>query len=178
MFTGIVNSTSFNNLKTRFIKFTGWGKNDVRNHAECMPYGLDSNPVQNMTAIYIQSPSGQQVVLGYVNINQKADVGEMRIYSTDKDGNLVGQVWCKNDPNSAPPSGTVPAVLGDKNKTALTDFYNLAVQIQTFATSCQDSTSDPTLVIAATALNEYISSQLQQIQNDINETESKNVALN
>jgi hypothetical protein len=178
MFTGIVNSTSFNNLKSRFIKFTGWGKNDVKNHIECMPYGLDSNPIKNMVAVYIQNASGQLVVTGYINVNQLADVGEFRCYSTDSDGNLKGQVWLKNDGSAQSTQNCSPAVLGDKNKTALTDFYNLANEIMIFTNNCMDSTSDPTLVIAATDLNTYISGVIQQIQQDINETESTNVALN
>ena len=178
MFTGIVNSTSFDKLKTRFIKFTGWGKNDVKNHAECMPYGLDSNPIKNMTNIYIQNASGQLVVLGYVNVNQLADVGEMRIYSTDKNGGLKGQIWLKNDGSAQSTQNCSPAVLGDKNKTALTDLYNALVELNTFATSCQSSTTDPTLVIAATALNTYLNTLLPQYQQDIDATESKNVALN
>lgn len=178
MFTGIVNSSSFDKLKTRFIKFTGWGKNDVKNHAECMPYGLDSNPIKNTTAIYIQNASGQLVVIGYINVNQLADVGEFRCYSTDSDGNLKGQVWLKNDGSAQSTANCSPAVLGDKNKVALTDLYNALVNLNTFAVACQDSTADPTLVIAATALNTYLNTLLPQFQNDIDATESQNVALN
>ena len=178
MFTGKVNSTSFNKAKTRLIKFIGWCSNDVKNPPECMPYGVDSNPVKDMTAVYIQNTSGQLVVLGYVNINQVADVGEMRIYSTDKDGGLKGQVWLKNDGSAQSTQNCSPAVLGDKNKTALTDIYNALVNIQTFTNSCMNSTTDPTLVIAATALNTYLNTLLPQYQQDIDATESKNVALN
>jgi hypothetical protein len=98
MFSGIVNSTSFDNLKRRLVKFIGFSKNDVQDHPESMPYGLDSNPIQKMVAIYAHlGNGGRTVVIGYINQNQLADVGEMRIYSTDSNGSLKTYVWCKNN---------------------------------------------------------------------------------
>lgn len=188
MFTGIVNSTSFNNAKSRFIKFTGWGKNDVKNHTECMPYGLDSNPIKNTTAIYIQNASGQLVVIGYINVNQLADVGEYRTYATDSDGNLQGSIWLKkngdveilahgNSTKVKINQGSSPGVLGDKNKTALTDIYNAFNIVKTFATAAKASVTDPTLVTAATTLETALTALLPTMQSDINNTNSQNLTL-
>jgi acylphosphatase len=189
MFQAKVDSTSFNNAKNRLIKYLGWGPNDVRNHPESMPYGLDSNPIKDMIAIYAQNANGgQSIVIGYINKNQLADVGEMRVYATDKDGNLQGSVWCKKDGeidivaqgNSTKiklNQGTSKAVLGDKNKTALTDFYNAINIVKTFATAAKASVTDPTLVTAATALETALTALLPTIQSDINATESNNLSL-
>jgi len=63
-----------------------------------VPYGVDSNPIADMIAVY--SPTlqkGRAVIVGYINKNQLAAVGEHRIYSTDSQGNLKFSIWLKND---------------------------------------------------------------------------------
>jgi hypothetical protein len=80
------------------IKFNRLGRSDVKEKLEVSPYGLDSNPVKNTVAIYTPtSVSGDGVVFGYVNPDQKADVGEFRTYATDADGVEVFYTWLKND---------------------------------------------------------------------------------
>lgn len=82
----------------RFIKFTRFGRSDVKENREAAPYGLDSNPVKDTVAVYSSTTTnGQSVVIGYVNRNQKADVGEFRTYATDSDGNEVFYTWMKNN---------------------------------------------------------------------------------
>jgi len=52
-----------------------------------MPYGIDSNPIKGMTAIYSTTGiTGQEIIIGYVNTNQITKVGETRIFSTDSEG--------------------------------------------------------------------------------------------
>lgn len=176
MLTGIVNSTSLNNAKTRLIKFIGWGPNDVKQHAECMPYGLDSNPVNNMKAVYIQNSGGQLVVIGYINVNQKADVGEFRVYATDKDGNLQGSIWLKNTgeidilATGSPKtiklnSGSSKAVLGDKLTTVLNDVSNILSAVQVWSLTVTPPPSTPLLPL------------ITQLNLDIQEIQSQNVSL-
>jgi hypothetical protein len=51
-----------------------------------------------MVAIYGKTQvAGQNVIVGYLNKEQLAAVGEHRIYSTDSDGALKFFVWLKND---------------------------------------------------------------------------------
>lgn len=176
MFTGIVNGTSFDNLKSRLIKFIGYGTNDVKNQPEAMPYGLDSNPVKNMTAIYVQNVSGQLVVIGYININQLADVGEFRTYATDKDGNLQGSVWLKNngDVNIVAQGnstkiklnqGSSNAVLGDKLNTTLNDIVTVLTAINAWG-----------ITVAPVPLPTQAVT-IAQIITDINQIQSQNVSL-
>jgi len=82
----------------RQIKFLRMGKSDVQETEQIAPHGIDSNPVENMIAIY--SPTlqqGEPVILGYINKNQIADVGETRIFSTDEKGELKTFIHLLND---------------------------------------------------------------------------------
>lgn len=62
------------------------------------PFGDDSNPLKDMTAILAEtSENGEPVVLGYINKNQLAKEGEKRIFSLKSDGSLSSFIWLKND---------------------------------------------------------------------------------
>jgi len=91
-------STSFDIVKRRITKVLKHGKDNVVTGLECAPYGIDSNPIADMRAIYsITEDTGRKVIIGYININQLAGVGETRIYSTDSNGVLKSFIWLKND---------------------------------------------------------------------------------
>lgn len=80
------------------IKFLGSGKSDVQEKNQIAPFGIDSNPIKDMIAIYMPtSEIGREVVVGYINKNQIADIGEIRIHSTDADGNDSISLHLKND---------------------------------------------------------------------------------
>lgn len=65
---------------------------------ECAPFGDDSNPLANMTAVYADtSESGEPVIIGYINNNQLAAAGEKRLYSLKNDGTVSFYAWLKND---------------------------------------------------------------------------------
>jgi hypothetical protein len=81
----------------RKLKVIVSGKNNVQEPTECMPFGIDSVPIENMTAIYAPSTiQGSNVIIGYVNKNQLAATGEFRAYSTDSSGALVTYIWLHN----------------------------------------------------------------------------------
>ena len=62
------------------------------------PFGDDSNPVKDMTAIFAEtSISGEPYVIGYVNTGMLAEVGEKRIFSLKESGSLSTYIWLKND---------------------------------------------------------------------------------
>jgi hypothetical protein len=177
MFVGRVNSTSFNDVKNRIVKFLGFGKNDVQSQKEAAPYGTDSNPIKNMVAIYAQTANGSEsVVIGYINKNQLADVGEHRTYSTDSDGNLKASIWLKKDGaieikatgDTTQPvkinSGTYKAVLGDKNQTVLNNIATVLTTMNTWGLTVTPPLPDQTTAIA-------------QIISDIGEILSQNVTL-
>ncbi len=91
-------STEINNLSQRVSKFLRFGLNDVQTAIQTAPYGVDSNPIKGMIAVYgATSEKGKPVIIGYINKNQLADVGETRIFSTDENGVLQTFIWLQND---------------------------------------------------------------------------------
>lgn len=85
-------------ITKRVIKVLRFGKGDVQTSMQASPYGIDSNPIKDMVAVYSDSSEkGKTVIIGYLNKNQLSDVGETRMYSTDADGVLKTYVWVKND---------------------------------------------------------------------------------
>jgi len=91
-------STEIGKLSSRIVKILVKGRSDVRTAREAAPYGIDSNPISGMRAIYSATEvAGKAVIIGYLNDQQIADAGEFRIYSTDAEGNLKIYTWLKND---------------------------------------------------------------------------------
>lgn len=90
-------SAEISELK-RKIKFLRGGKSDVQTAPEAMPFGYDSHPVKDWIAVYSKtSQNGKGVVIGYINKQQLAEVGETRLFSTDADGALQTYIWLTND---------------------------------------------------------------------------------
>lgn len=82
----------------RLIKFLGKGTSDVREREQVLPYGFDSNPIKGIVALYAETTvKGKSVIVGYLNKNQLADIGENRIFSTDENGNQKFYIWLKNN---------------------------------------------------------------------------------
>lgn len=91
-------STEIDSLKRRVIKVLRFGKSDVQTAIECSPYGVDSNPIKDMVAVYGETTEkGKVNIIGYINKNQKAGVGELRLFSTDSDGVEKFYTWLKSD---------------------------------------------------------------------------------
>jgi hypothetical protein len=82
----------------RHIKVQVMGKNDIQTPAEVAPYGIDSNPVKDLAAVYAPSTvSGEPVLIGYLLKNRLADVGELRMYATDDAGAEQNYMWLRAD---------------------------------------------------------------------------------
>lgn len=94
-----VTQTYFNDLKQRIIK--GWnGKSDTRTAKQLAPFGIDSNPVKDVPYIYIKTElDGKEVIVGFIQKDLLAEVGETRLFSTDANGNLQTYIWLKNANN-------------------------------------------------------------------------------
>jgi hypothetical protein len=91
-------STAIDSYQRRVVKFLRMGKYDVQTAVEASPYGIDSNPIKDMEAIYAQTDGrGDQVIIGYINKNKVANAGELRIYSTDLSGVEKFYVYLKNN---------------------------------------------------------------------------------
>ncbi len=92
-----VKSTSIED-GVRIVKVLRYGKDDVQEAEQVAPFGIDSNPIKNMSAIYADTAvKGEPVLIGYINEKQLAKVGETRLFSTDEKGNLKTYLWLKND---------------------------------------------------------------------------------
>lgn len=80
----------------RRIKALVLGKDDIRTADAVAPYGVDSNPIKDMTAVYADTAGdGEAVIVGYINQDQLAEAGEVRLYSTDNDAGLKTYLWLK-----------------------------------------------------------------------------------
>ncbi|APZ82884.1 hypothetical protein [Flavobacterium phage FL-1] len=67
---------------------------------EVAPFGIDSQPPPDMSAIYSETANKDEaVLLGYINKSQLAGPGEVRAYAVDGSGNVVSFLWLKNDGN-------------------------------------------------------------------------------
>jgi hypothetical protein len=98
----------------RLIQQEVFGKS-ARDAYEVASWGVDSVPVKGVDAAYCATNSiNQPIVIGYVQKNRIAQVGEFRAYSTDTSGAFKFNVWVRAD-------GTV--LIGDSNSpSAYTDF--------------------------------------------------------
>lgn len=93
-----IDSSTFDTFKRRVLKFLRLGLRDVQTAKEAGPYGVDSSPIKGMVALYAPSGvKGKNYIVGYLNINQLAQPGEFRAYSTDGNGALKTYLWLKAD---------------------------------------------------------------------------------
>lgn len=93
-----VDSTNTDSLMRRIVKILRLGKSDVQTAFEVGSYGIDSNPVKDMVAIYAESSvKGEVVIVGYITKNKVAQTGELRLYSTNAQGTEQTYAYLKND---------------------------------------------------------------------------------
>lgn len=91
-------STELDDVKRRLIKVLRKGKSDVQTPFEASPFGIDSNPLKDMIAVYgATEEKGKSVIIGYIDKKKVAATGETRLFSTDDEGNLKFYLWLKND---------------------------------------------------------------------------------
>lgn len=82
----------------RAIKGLRLGKQDVQTPVQSAPFGSDANPPPNLRAVYVRTGvKGDTIVVGFINLDQLAEVGENRQFSTDPNGNLIFEARMRND---------------------------------------------------------------------------------
>ena len=82
----------------RILKTLGLGKNDVQTSQQALPYGIDSQPIANVKVIRTSTGDyNVSVILGCINVNQQAAIGELRLFSTDENGEEQCFAHFKND---------------------------------------------------------------------------------
>jgi hypothetical protein len=95
-----ISEIDFDDFGRRIIKFLRLGKDDVQTAEEASPFGIDSSPLKDMVAIYAKTGArGDTTIVGYLNRNKIADLGETRIYSTasDDESDVKMYIHLKND---------------------------------------------------------------------------------
>lgn len=91
-------STRSNSFGQRLIKFLRLGRNDVREVTQAAPHGIDSHPTKGLIAIYAPTGSnGTGSVIGYINPQALADVGELFLYSTDDQAAVQFRIKLRNN---------------------------------------------------------------------------------
>lgn len=79
--------------KQRILKVFQYGPKTAN---ECGPFGLDSSPLENYTAIYAETSNvGESLIIGYIQKTQLAKQGEIRLFSLDSNGILKAEIFCK-----------------------------------------------------------------------------------
>ena len=91
-------------ISTRFFKtymmtkFLGMGKDDVQETKTATPYGFDSAPIKDIVGVQVQTTvNGENVVIGFLGKNGKAEAGESRMFSTDENGGVQIDLYVKKD---------------------------------------------------------------------------------
>jgi len=93
-------STAVDNANRLIQKVLRLGKQDVQTAVVSAPYGVDSNAVKDMIAIYASSSmKGDNVILGYINKNALAEVGGLRLFSTNAAGEEQFYVYLRASNN-------------------------------------------------------------------------------
>ncbi len=106
-------STSYDALKRLAVKVILFGKEDngfAVEPLEISPHGIDSRPVPDARGMYaVTATIGKSYMLGYVNANRKAEVGEARLLCTDAQGNFKFNIWLRADGTMLAGDSEVPA---------------------------------------------------------------------
>jgi hypothetical protein len=85
----------FGKLLPKVLRF---GKDDVVTAYQANPFGVDSNPIKDMVAVYSPtSGKGDDVIVGYLNKATQANPGETRLFSLNDEGVLKTYLWLKKD---------------------------------------------------------------------------------
>lgn len=91
-------STAFDSVKRRIVKVRRRGKDDIQTAKEYSPFGVDSNAPAGMRAIFAETGvKGKTALIGYLNLDKLAEVGETRLYSIKSDKTLSTFIWLKDD---------------------------------------------------------------------------------
>src|SRR5574343_1254157 len=80
-------STEVDSMMRRIVKALRNGKSDTQTSFETGGFGIDGNCPEGFVAVYAPSMiKGESVILGYINKNQMAEIGELRLFSTNTAG--------------------------------------------------------------------------------------------
>jgi hypothetical protein len=79
----------------RIIKVLQFG---AKTADECSPFGFDGNPPADLDAVFMETSNGSEpVIVGYIQTQRLANLGESRLYSLMPDGTLSTYIWLRKD---------------------------------------------------------------------------------
>lgn len=146
-------------------------------------YGDDSNPIDNMTAIYANtSVDSEPVIIGYINTQQIAQKGEKRIFSQKSNGDLAFEIHLKNDGSCEIKSAESDAVitLSTNGDIKINGDAFSAVRFQNLQASLQqlDQQINQQLTLIASGITSAGGAYTPTpVQTDISSSESETVKL-
>jgi hypothetical protein len=84
------------------------------------PFGIDSNPLRDLTAIYAETTNvGEAVILGYISKEYITEQGEIRIYSIGGDLSVKAYVHAKRNGDLALNGDDFSAIRYENFKTKI-----------------------------------------------------------
>jgi hypothetical protein len=117
-------SATINALGKRIIKI--FSISGAKTASDCVPFGIDTNPIKGMTAIHATtSNDSESVVIGYIDNNKLAQSGEIRLYSKDAQGVEKTFLWLKNNGTLEMNGNQYTTVRFEPLKTGLDNSVNL-----------------------------------------------------
>jgi len=161
-------STSIKNA-VRFVKFLRMGKSDVQECRQASPFGIDSAPTKDMAAIYAKTGEvGKPVIIGYINKNQIAEIGETRFFSTDENGTVKIALHLKNDGTAEFGGNTKNMVRFQELETGFndlkTDFNNLVTAYNSHIHPFSSGTTSPTATQGTSSTADISGSKIDEIK--------------
>jgi len=83
-----------------FIKVLVFGKSDARTAPQCLPFGIDSKPVNDLLAVYASTDNnGNAAMIGYIKKSELTEIGETRLYCTDDTNKQLFYIHLKKTEN-------------------------------------------------------------------------------
>lgn len=80
------------------VKVLGIGSKDVQTVYNIAPFGIDSNPVAGMRAIWAKTDNLEdRILLGILFEKATAESGETIVYSTNSSGIIQGKIYLKKN---------------------------------------------------------------------------------
>lgn len=111
--------TSYNAAKNLVVKVLGRGaivdgRGDFKQVKEAGPFGMDSRPTEDKRCLVAFSEVyGKYYVIGTLNTDRLAAVGETRLFCTDANGEFKFNVWLQADGTVLMGDSIVPAAYID-----------------------------------------------------------------
>lgn len=104
----------------RIMKLSQFGTKTAK---EVGPFGFDSSAPEDLTAIFSETTNkDESIIIGYINKNQVAQVGESRMYAINNSGEVVSYIFCRAN-------GTTE-IMG--NEFSAVRYENLEIDLNSF----------------------------------------------